>query len=417
MAVGSGLGLPLLTAADVKHPCGPAVDPEKGQHAADVATGEEALALAEAASKDEQRTMTIPEATFAMANFVLNFGMFSVPMAFARTGWAAIGIIVLVGGLCLVNGLLLGRVFERLQAAGIPRPTYSDASLVAAGPCFAALITCTCYLEVATYGWGNLVVLSRSLAQLAPGVDPACFVAGSSLLALMLSGIPDRAYAYVSLVSALSIIMACSTVIASGWVLPAWARAGQVFQGVGALPLAFSLVIFGPAAHPCLSVVFHGTGSRSDFDAAVRNGWILWTVTAIGFGAGTYYIFGDAVQVLALQNIGHDLDGRPLPGAECLGTFATAWMVLKSQGALVPNSRPFVHVLARVTGVKLGQGNGGAACVLLSLPVITILGVGAVLLEDHIGALEAASGSLLMTTNAVVFPIVVYVLICKPASA
>jgi len=357
--------------------------------------------------------MTVPEASFAMANFVLNLGIFSVPMAFARTGWAAVGVITVAGGMCLGTALLLGRVFERLQAAGVPRPTYGDAARAVGGPGLAALMTGTCFLELASYAWGNQIVLGSSLGRLLPGVGSGYIAAGSSLLSLALSAIPDRAYAYVSLTSALCISMACAMVIASGWTLPEWARGEELFHGVDRLPFSFSLVLYGAAAHPCLPLIFQSTSSRSDFDAAVRNGWGLWTACAITFGALTYYMFGDAVQVLALENIGRDLEGRPLPEAEPLSTFAVAWVVFKMQGAQVPISRPFAQALARATGIELRKGNGGLACLALSIPVFLFIAIGAVLLQDNLAELESAAGGVLMSLNAFIFPASVYILMCK----
>eukprot|EP00413_Alexandrium_margalefii_P002893 CAMPEP_0204513388 /NCGR_PEP_ID=MMETSP0661-20131031/1475_1 /ASSEMBLY_ACC=CAM_ASM_000606 /TAXON_ID=109239 /ORGANISM="Alexandrium margalefi, Strain AMGDE01CS-322" /LENGTH=438 /DNA_ID=CAMNT_0051518561 /DNA_START=21 /DNA_END=1337 /DNA_ORIENTATION=+ len=411
--VSGSLKSPLLAAAHGLDDSGPFIDPETGHVPETMVISERSLALAANRPKDTQQMMTTSEASFAMASFLLNFGLFSVPLAFVRTGWAAIGVIVLAGGMCLSTGLLLGRVLERLQLAGISQPTYRDAARVAAGERLATLMTSSCLLELATYAWGNQIVLTNSVAQLLPGVDRLYIVAVSSVISLFLSAVPDKAYAYVSLTSSLCIAMSCAMVLVSGLVLPEWAHTEQVFHGVDSLPLSFSLVVFGAAAHPCLPMVFHNTGSRSDFDVAIRNGWALWTACAIGFGAMTYYMFGDAVQVLALENIGRDLEGRPLPEAEWLKTFAVAWVVFKMQGSQVPISRPFMEVVARAAGTKTRRGNGGLACLLLSVPAFLVIGAGAVLLEDHIGALECVTGSALMTLNAFVFPTMVYVLICR----
>jgi hypothetical protein len=272
----------------------------------------------------------------------------------------------------------------------------------------------SCLLEVIVYAIGNLIVLSRTLESILAGPGHPQVMLGCAGVGVLLSAVPDNAYSYVSLVSCCSIAVAASMVLASGWEMPTWARGSHLSGPLEQLPMSMALILFNAATHPVLPWIFNSTSSQEDFEHATRNGWAFWAVCATLFGAGSYYLFGAAVQGVATQNIGLDLNMQPLQQAAGLADVSAAWLVLKLQTSLVPSSRPLLASLAARLGVELPAGNGGLRCALLSALVFGGVASLALCLESRLMEMDRISGAILMSANAFIFPSVAYICVCKP---
>mmetsp|Transcript_63288 Transcript_63288/g.136057 ORF Transcript_63288/g.136057 Transcript_63288/m.136057 type:complete len:477 (+) Transcript_63288:76-1506(+) len=365
---------------------------------------------------EEKGPMTSLEAYFSLINMILNYGIFSMPLVFLRSGMLAALLLPLVGCVCTYTAVLLGRVLEQMKAKGISRPNYGTTARAIAGPTFEALMHAACSAELVIYALGNLILLSRSLESLMPYLDHCHVIAACSVFAVILSAMPDVVFAYASLLSACSISIACATVVASGFDLPEWAGEVQVAGALEKLPVSLALITFNAAVHPVLPWIFNNTASREDYERAMWNGWLTWAMCGTFLGGTVYYMFGDAVQVVATQNIGRDLEMRHLPAAQGLVGFSAAWVVLKLQVSLVPITRPLTEALAEALGIKLPCGNGGVRCVLLSCPVFLALALATQALEHHLAILESLAGGVLMSLNAFIFPSLAYLLACRPRS-
>merc|ERR1719220_2266157 len=128
----------------------------------------------------------------------------------------------------------------------------------------------------------------------------------------------------------------------------------------------------------------------------------------------TYYMFGDAVQDIATKNIGYDLEMKPFPTAKGFGAFSLVWLLFKLQGSQVPISNPFVEIISKMLNVKLPWSNRGMACFLLSFPVILALAGGSHVLQNQLALLKSICGSTVMNINAIIFPPLAYLRVCKP---
>lgn len=369
------------------------------------------------AEEEGGKALSVAEATFMMVNYVLNFGVFSVPFVFAMGGYTALALIGLAGFACTFTGKLIGEVLETLTLSNTPCSSYGDIARAAAGPGLATVVQASGLLEMFFYGIGNAIVLAHTFDDLVPWLNFDQAILLSTGLTLALSAIPDKAYSYLALLSAAALSISCGVVLASGWQLPEWARSEKPVGEISQLPTGLSMLIFGAACHPMLPSIYQGTRSRADFDRATRNGWLVWTGYVALFGAFTYYMFGDAVQVIATLNIGKGLDMQPLAAAGGFAAFSAVWVVVKLQGSQVPATRPIVEALASAVGVRLPQGNGGLTCVLVSAPVLLSVAAAASLLQNRIAMLEKFAASFLMSFNAFIFPAFAYIQVVRPESA
>lgn len=210
--------------------------------------------------------------------------------------------------------------------------------------------------------------------------------------------------------------MTCGTVLASGAMMPEWAQASKLTVPLGELPVPLSLIVFTAAAHPCLPPIYHSCKSRHDFEKATSSGWLIFALISLVFGAGTYFFYGESVQLLATKNIGRDMSQKPIQFFQQLTSFASMGVLFKCQLTLIPNARPLSAWLSRTLGANVHPRNGGIWGILLALPVLSLFAVGACLLQSELKTLASLSGGFLMTINAFIFPAAAYLRICKPQS-
>mmetsp|Transcript_70938 Transcript_70938/g.148398 ORF Transcript_70938/g.148398 Transcript_70938/m.148398 type:complete len:453 (-) Transcript_70938:206-1564(-) len=361
--------------------------------------------------------LSVPEATFLACNFVLNFGLFSVPYAFTQSGYCTVGLVFVAGYLCYFTARFLGEVFEELRNSGVVQPCFADAAIMAGGKNLVWVVHITSLMELWTYAIGNVIVLGRTMNDLLPSCSYGQLVIISCTLTLALSGLPDRAYAYISFFAATGIIGSCAIVLAWGFELPDhWAASTSPVVGpANTWAPSMGILLFGAACHPVLPLIFNGTKSRRDFEKAARNGWIFWAIASIVLGAGAHYLYGSSAQKIITQNIGKDLDLDIVPNSTVVSAFSAALLVLRLQGGNVPVTRPMVLSLARIFNIELPPTHGGPKVMALSAPVLAIVGISAWLLKDHMTEVEHAAASLLMCTNAFFFPAIAYWRICRPA--
>merc|ERR550532_1311267 len=128
-----------------------------------------------------------------------------------------------------------------------------------------------------------------------------------------MSALEDSAYAYISLVSTLAIIGASGIVVFAGAALPEWANRLALVENEGReLVETFSLGIFCIAGHCCFPMLYAAVGDDQQKCAtAVGNGFMVWAVVAVLFGLTGYYLYGSSANVVAIANVGRDLEMNP----------------------------------------------------------------------------------------------------------
>jgi len=362
----------------------------------------------------DQHKLTTAEATFTMVNFCMNFGMFSVPLVFLESGLlGGISLIALAGFICFFTARLLGEVLETLAAQGVDRPSYGEAAFAAGGRGFETLMRFVCLAEVGVYAVGSQILIGHTLADLL-GLSFVGVTLASICLTMICHAIPDKPYSYFSLLGAVCLMATCMVIVASGWELPEWAQADVMVGEPNQWAPSFSVLIFGAALHPCLPLIFNGVQTRAEYETAARNGWGFWALCCVAVGVPACYMFGPALQVIATRNVGRDLSMHTLEAARSLATLSAVGVVLKVQLSSVPSTRPLVEGWARVVGVELPQGNGGMKCVMLAVPILAAIGLGAFFLQEQIKMLESLAAIFLMGMNAFIFPGLAYLCVCQP---
>lgn len=362
----------------------------------------------------DKGAMTELEATFALCNMVFNYGLFAIPFVFMSSGHISCVFVFVTAGVCICSAQLIGEVLQELKNRGIDRPDYSDMARELCGPKLALLMGVFANGEIFTYAWGSLLLLGHSFPQLFPAIGMEETIVGCSALTLILSAIPDKAYAYTAFVAAAAIVTACCVLLASGLELPRWSEGSRIAGPVAHLPQSISLLVFAAGTHPILPSIFENTPNKETFNRVARNSWLIWASFACVFGAVSYFMFGDSIRAVAFQNIGLDLDGEHLTSANGFAGFALAWIVFKLQGALVQLTRPVANNVSRIVGLELPAGSGGWKTLVATIPVVIIFGCGAYALRNALQALECIAGCTIMAFTAFTFPGVAFLGICKP---
>jgi len=361
-----------------------------------------------------QGQLTTLEATFTILSWIMNSALFSLPLVFSRSGLVSGLLVMGVACLLVYTASLLGEVLAHLGRSGIPQPTYKEAAVIGFGNVFAICVSVICHMEIAAYAVMSQIMLGFTINDLVPELSFEQIIGISSVLTVCLSVIPERKYAYLSLLSAVALGVACSTVLASGWALPEWACGTRRIGEMKQFPSSLSMILFGAAPHPLLPCLYSSIKSKKSFQHAIVSAWSIWTVCACIFGAGAYYMFGDSVNVVATRNIGRDLTMKPLPTLNGLATFSAWWVFLRNQLAVVAFLRPFSSILANMLSLKPHGATGAVVSFWLSVPAAIATISLASMLKDKMEWMEYISGSVLMNLNAIIFPCLLYLSVCKP---
>jgi len=229
-----------------------------------------------------------------------------------------------------------------------------------------------------------------------------------------LSAVPDRHFSYIALISAFAILAAEGTCFLGGLELSDWEEPQLFFANSVQIPSSFALIIFAAGTHPLLPCLMHNTRTRRDFRCSVVIGWALFTAISAFLGGGFFYMFGFAIQPMITENTGRDLSLKTVPGGGALQRMSGIWVSVKLLGAIVPVTRPVTQSLARRLGILLPAGNGGWRSTLLTIPTLASLLLGAIFMQHYIEIFESWIGGIAMSFNALTFPAITYLQICKP---
>ncbi|CAE8592394.1 unnamed protein product [Polarella glacialis] len=361
--------------------------------------------------------VTVSEATFTMLGFFLNPFTFSMPFLFAQSGLVSLLVLLLAFILCSFTGRLLVNCLQVLKDAGVPRPGYGDVATMVSGPRFGLFMQLLAPLECFVYALGTCIIMCKSLAVAFPSLGAESLVSASCALAVIQCAIPDKAYAYFSLLSTLSLIGSLLVVFAYSTSLPEWSEKMELVVHAGLLPNSFSLAVFCIGAHCCFPMLFNAVGSKEACMQALQLGMLLWLAVAAVSGLAGYYIFGPAAQAIIIDNVGLDVQLRPYPAQVAVKALLQLFMLLHCQLKLVPVSRPIAELWNQVLGWTVDVGQGGVMSMLSGLPVFLLIGPAAYGLMDLIAVVDSLCGSTLMSLNAIIFPSFAFVVICRPSGA
>lgn len=364
----------------------------------------------------EGAMMTMLEASFSLLNFLMNVGQFTLPVLFVRHGWSAILLIALGSALCAHTALLMSDALVQLMRRGVPTPDYAELAVEAVGLKFALLAHGCSLTELLTFNCMNLIGLGKGVVSVFPALSMETAMCLCISICVGLSAVPDRHFSYIALISALAILAAEGTCFLGGLELSQWEEPALLFNNSLQIPSSFALIIFAAGTHPLLPCLMHNTRTRSEYRSSVVVGWAMFTAISVVLGGGFFYMFGFSIQPLITENTGRDLSLQTVQGGRVLQRMSGIWVSVKLLGAIVPVTRPIIQSLARRAGVQLPAGNGGWRSVLLTLPILTFMLVSATFMQHYIEMFESLIGGSVMGFNALTFPAITYLQICKPKS-
>jgi len=358
--------------------------------------------------------MSVSEASFTLLNFLMNVGQFTLPVLFVRHGWSAVVLIVIGSMLCAHTALLMADSLVQLMRRGVPTPDYAELAVAAVGQNFALLAHACSMTELLTYNCMNLIALGKGVVSVFPMLSMETAMCLCIAISIGLSAVPDRHFAYIALIAALAILAAEGTCVLGGLELPEWEEPELLFSHPLQIPSSFALIIFAAGTHPLIPCLMHNTGTREDFRSSILIGWAMFTAISLALGGGFFYIYGFSIQPLITDNTGRDLSLKTVPGGRALQRMSGIWVSVKLLAAIVPVTRPVSQVIARKIGIQLSVGNGGWRSMLLTLPTLTFMLVSATFMQNEIARFESLIGGIAMGFNALTFPTVTYLQICRP---
>ena len=348
------------------------------------------------------KLMTGIEATFTLVSFLLNVAQMTLPFCFARVGWSAALLMMLVTGLCMHTALMLQEALVTLVSRGTPFPEYSDLARSAFGPAFATMTQAVAMAELAAYSSSCSINLGKALGAMLP-VSEGTAILTSAAVCVLLSAFSDRVFAYIGLLSSLASVSIFVILVHSGWQAMRWSEDTAYIADPQYIPTSFAMILFSAGTHPLICTVLHSTRSHTELRRAILGAWTVFLVATIGFGSIVYGIFGPSFQPDIIANIGGEF--RVIAGV---------WMAIKVLGIAVPMARPLGNAYGRALGVLCPTEIAGP---LVMLPVLLCSAAVALYFADQIEALESVVGCTITSFNVLLVPAMSYILICKPSGA
>lgn len=358
--------------------------------------------------------LTVHEAVYTMLNWTMCSPVLSIPVTFARCGFSSGLLILGAACVCMYTAMLLGNVLQHLGSKGISQPTFMDAAKLAFGSSGCVLVSSVSYLEFPAVVVSSFILQGSTLDDMLPGLGFNNVVFMTTALTAVMLVLSDKVYAYVSALSVLAFLVVCATVLVSGWELPEWAEDTRMTGNVSELPSSFSIILFTGAIHPLLPQLYSCTKSSQDYQKATCTAFAIWSTSILAFGGAAFYMYGDAIQAIATRNVGRDLQMEKIPSLQRLASLAGWLIVFKTQLSSRSYVSPVSDLFLRYLGFGEAADRPALATIGVSLPFLAGCAGTAICLKDRIEAVLAFSGMFLQNFNGIVFPSLMYLLICKP---
>ncbi|CAK0840160.1 unnamed protein product [Prorocentrum cordatum] len=235
------------------------------------------------------------------------------------------------------------------------------------------------------------------------GLEPWLSIVVSGLLTFGLFYIPMRVLAFLSLISVLFMGLLLAVLVYSGESMPMhadqieqlvwvnWAGSGQA---LGVFLLCF-------AGAPCIPSIYSAARDKRRFPVALILSCILAMLYYAACGALGYMFYGSQINQSFTVNLGLALDGSGLKGGEVLPLIAAVGLLVKLQATM-----PVI-----VSPVLVALGWKGVVLKILYIALTSAVAIG---LSEYVDAAMSITGLSATVTSAVLFPIVVYIKLCKP---
>eukprot|EP00403_Amphidinium_massartii_P008809 CAMPEP_0178420502 /NCGR_PEP_ID=MMETSP0689_2-20121128/26164_1 /TAXON_ID=160604 /ORGANISM="Amphidinium massartii, Strain CS-259" /LENGTH=434 /DNA_ID=CAMNT_0020041983 /DNA_START=79 /DNA_END=1383 /DNA_ORIENTATION=+ len=301
------------------------------------------------------------EATFNMCNLIVGSGILALPFALRVSGglWGMF-LLLVVSAASALSGLMVGWCLElcedEFMTLGVPRHLRDFAAIasVAFGPLGRQLMQVIVLLQLwfASEAW--LMFLGWNMSMVFPITkETAIVIAG--IAAFLLDYVPERSFAYVSLVGFVAAALSIFAMVGAGVTLPQqeepyWDYHYLVdWQGTFS---AIGIVLFSTSSHPGLPAVFtRMRNPEGDFSGACLSAFALCTLAHAAAALIGWHFYGNYVSETFTANIGLDLNGEWQPSVAMLRRLTCAAFSVKIQAVIPLAIRPVLVTIQSAMGI------------------------------------------------------------------
>lgn len=347
--------------------------------------------------------ITSLQASVSIAKAIMGAGSFSLPWAFAQTGYVAGPILMLVmAGLSVSLLQTLVRCRRLHTAKGAV--SYVDVARAAFGDIGATSVYCASISASVGVCGSYLVFIAASLASLLP--DAHALVQTQLVLlilpaAVLLSSVRDsNQFAFTALLGDISVLLGMSVVVIYGFLYRDEDQDGGskgivAFGSVDGFALAFGAVGFLFFIHFLVLPIEGSMQHPEDFDRMVSLTFLGCAMISALFGVAGYSFFGDATEQIVILNIKGSFFVSCVKLLLCIDLLFTYPVVM----------RPSVEILEQSLGIQLM--NSGCGSIRSRLAVCSGLGTvaaGAGIFIPAFALLSGLVGGVCQTFLALVMP-------------
>uniref|UniRef100_A0A7S2LE85 Amino acid transporter transmembrane domain-containing protein n=1 Tax=Zooxanthella nutricula TaxID=1333877 RepID=A0A7S2LE85_9DINO len=361
-----------------------------------------------------------------LSSMLIGPGVLTVGTAFNASGLVIAPIVVLaMAVLCCWTMVLIAKCLDR-AAILVPEKDRNGEAVdwplvgqAVAGTLGRRAVEVMFFLELLFASVSTQVISGTALRVVFPGVDTALLLVIAGGATLLLLAVPETFFWWVSSAGLLAAATFAASLVASGALLegdiPA---AGVTLADFGGAPATLAIAATLMMAHSEIGGVYERMDRKEHFPRVCIGAFAVVTAFYLAVGAAGYLFYGNRVRIDLLENVGFDAEGRPLPGMAWLQKLAAAMFTVKLQAVMPLLIEPLARMFetSPVCGgaAKAGNGNwmrrGGlrVACTLIPLAI-------AVFLRDKAEAVAELTGSLTCLSMSVLFPVLCYWKLHRPA--
>ena len=390
---------------------------ESTQASDGIDNGTEHRRLIETESSDQEikaGTLSVWEATVAIANILIGSSILTLPYAFRKCGWVALAVLLGVCGVMTFTGLAVGQTLSaaepRFAADATPVGSRDFAALgtMAWGTRGGAFVAVVFMLELVAIAMTYFLLIGVNMGILT-GMPASWSIIASGVVTFFLSNLRIKFLASLSLISVAAIIGSAAALILSGVVNFVNDDVLDDFNSfhenvrVHGLLVAFGLSAFCFAGHACLPSIYWSMRDTSQYGKACVGGFAISCAFFLAVGGVGYFLFGSHMHQVFTANIAVDLDGEVVSQITWVRAVAVALVTVKFLGTLPLLLLPVFASLESYALPLSEESNDGERYALrigvLVVTVVIVLGF-----QDAVSKVVEATGCGLTMMTSLVFP-------------
>jgi len=349
-------------------------------------------------------------------------------------------LLVVVSAASTLSGLMVGWCLElcedEFMAKGVPRHLRDFAAIaaVAFGPLGRKAMQIISLLQLWFCSEAFLIFLGWNMHYILPvSQETAIVIAG--IAAFVLDYVPERGFAYVSLIGFAAASLSMVALLAAGMSLPEEDKDFWHYHDAVKWDGAFEatgIILFSTASHSGLPGVYtRMRNPEADYSPACSAAFALCTLAHAAAALIGWYFYGNYISQSFTENIGFDLGMQnKVPAALILRWMTCAAFCIKIQAVIPMAMRPVLVTIQSFLGIdnvqvrtsppyfvedqtmsptRLMQCRFASKMVLWSFSVMMAL-----YFEEQLGFVLAITGCFFGMVVAIIFPFAAYLALVGP---